>query len=139
MRWPNHPAPGKAGIACRLTTGHHWPGLPEPGRYPLRTRMKRPTLCFLLALASLSPCVADVTKLPQEHRKVLEDSSRFREVHVTTNLPPAIVALCADNRGRLAEPDQKWEATDVISDPLLPRKRLIWAAFAGEYYVVHYE
>ena len=28
----NHPAPGKAGIASRLAIGHHWPGLPEPGR-----------------------------------------------------------------------------------------------------------
>jgi hypothetical protein len=28
----NHPAPGKAGIAPRLAIGHHWAGLPEPGR-----------------------------------------------------------------------------------------------------------
>ncbi len=28
----NHPAAGKAGIASRLAIGHHWPGLPEPGR-----------------------------------------------------------------------------------------------------------
>jgi uncharacterized protein YceK len=30
---PNHPASGKAGIARRLTIDHHWPGLPEPGRW----------------------------------------------------------------------------------------------------------
>jgi hypothetical protein len=30
---PNHPAPGKAGIASRVTIGHHCPGLPEPGRW----------------------------------------------------------------------------------------------------------
>jgi hypothetical protein len=29
---PNHPAAGKAGIDSRLAIGHHWPGLPEPGR-----------------------------------------------------------------------------------------------------------
>ena len=29
---PNHPAPGKAGIASRLAIGHRWPGLPEPAR-----------------------------------------------------------------------------------------------------------
>jgi hypothetical protein len=46
--------------------------------------------------------------------------------------------LCADN-GRLAEPGQKWNATDAIIDPTLPGKRLIWAAVGGEYYVVHYE
>ena len=28
----NHPAAGKAGIALRLTVGHHRPGLPDPGR-----------------------------------------------------------------------------------------------------------
>jgi hypothetical protein len=41
--------------------------------------------------------------------------------------------------GKLAEPGQKWNATDAISDPTLPGKRLIWAAVGGEYYVVHYE
>jgi hypothetical protein len=29
----NHPAAGKAGIASGLAIGHHWPGLPEPGRW----------------------------------------------------------------------------------------------------------
>jgi len=31
--WPNHPAPGKAGSASRLTIGYHWLGLPAPGRW----------------------------------------------------------------------------------------------------------
>ena len=101
--------------------------------------MKRIALCLLLMLAIHSHCAAEVTRLPTKHRKVIEDSSRFHEIHSTTNLPPAIVALCADAGGRLAEPGQKWEPTDVISNPSLPRKRLIWAAVAGEYYVVHYE
>lgn len=29
---PNKPAAGNAGIAPRLTIGHHWPGVPEPER-----------------------------------------------------------------------------------------------------------
>ncbi len=101
--------------------------------------MKRIGLYLFLGVAIQSACFAEVTKLPKEHRKVLEDSSRFREVLATTNLPPAIVALCSDDSGRLAEPGQKWEATDAITDASLPRKRLIWAAVSGEYYVVHYE
>jgi hypothetical protein len=101
--------------------------------------MKNLVLCILLATALQSHCLAEVTKLSAGHRKVLEDSSRFRTVLTTTNLPPSIVALCADAAGNLAEPGQKWEATDVINDPSLPRKRLIWAAVAGEYYVMHYE
>lgn len=83
--------------------------------------------------------LADVTKLSAGDRKVLEDSARFHEVHAVTNLPPAVIAICADTAGRLAEPGQKWEATDHITDSSLPRKRLIWAAVAGQYHVVHYE
>jgi hypothetical protein len=102
--------------------------------------MKLIGLCLLFALAIQSFCCADVTKLPAEDRQVLLDASRFREVHATTNLPPAILALSdGGGDGKLAEPGQKWNATDVITDPTLPGKRLIWAAVGGEYYVVHYE
>jgi len=93
---------------------------------------------LLFAVAIQSWCCGDVTKLPAEDRRALQDSSRFHEVHSTGDLPAAIVALCADD-GRLAEPGQKWHATDAITDPTLPGKRLIWAAVDGEYYVVHYE
>ena len=93
---------------------------------------------LLFAVAIQSWCCADVTKLPAEDRRALQDSSRFQEVHSTGDLPAAIVALCADD-GRLAEPGRKWNATDAITDPTLPGKRLIWAAVDGEYYVVHYE
>jgi len=101
--------------------------------------MKRISLCFLLVAAMQNFCHADVTKLSTELRKALQDSSRFHEVKTTTNLPAAVMALCADDGGRLAEPGEKWEAADVISDPTLPRKRLIWGATDGENYVVHYE
>ena len=94
--------------------------------------------CLLFALAIQSLCCADVTKLSSEDRKVLQDSSRFHEAHSTGDLPAAIVVLCAGD-GTLAEPGQKWNATDAIVDPTLPGKRLIWAAVGGEYYVVHYE
>ncbi len=39
----------------------------------------------------------------------------------------------------MAEPGQNWQATDVISGPPLPGRRLIWAATVGDYSVVHYE
>ena len=93
---------------------------------------------LLFAIAIPSFCSADVTKLSTEDRRALQGSSRFHEVHSTADLTSAIVVLCTDN-GRLAEPGQKWNATDVITDPTLPAKRLIWAATSGEYYVVHYE
>jgi hypothetical protein len=105
------------------------------------------TSFFAVAIQIL--CCADVTKfdtanpsgggLSAEDRKVLLDFSRFHEVRSTSELPPAIVALCAGDKGRIAEPGQKWNATDAISDPTLPGKRLIWGAVGGEYYIVHYE
>src|SRR5438132_13250923 len=101
--------------------------------------MKLIGLCLLFALVIQSSCCADVTKLSSEDRRVLQDSSRFHEVHSTNDLPSAIVALCTGDHGRLADPGQKWNATDVITDPTLPRKRPISAAVGGEYYVVHYE
>jgi hypothetical protein len=89
---------------------------------------------FAVAIQNL--CYADVSKLAAEDRKVLQDSSRFHEVHSTSDLPPAILTLCGT---KLADPGQKWNATDAITDPTLPGKRLIWAAAGGDYYVVHYE
>jgi hypothetical protein len=97
-------------------------------------------LYLLFAIAIPSLCCADVTKLPAEDRKALLDASRFHEVHATTDLPSAILALCdGGGDGKLAEPGQNWNATCVITDPTLPGKRLIWAAVGGEYYVIHYE
>ena len=100
------------------------------------TRMKQITLYMIFGIAVHGLCCAEVTKLSAEDRKVLQDSSRFHEVHLTTDLPSAIVALCGD---KLAEPGGKWNATDAINDPTLPAKRLIWGATGGDYYVVHYE
>ena len=102
--------------------------------------MKHFTLHLLFAVAIQSLCYGDVTKLPAADRKVLQDSARFHEVHSTSALPSAILALCdGGGDGKLAEPGQKWNATCVITDPSLPGKRLIWAAVGGDHYVVHYE
>ena len=102
--------------------------------------MKDIGLCLLFALAIQTLCCGDLTKLPTEDRKALLNASRFHEVRSTTDLPSAILALCdGGGDGKLAEPGQKWNATDAIIDPTLPGKRLIWAAVGGDYYVVHYE
>ena len=107
----------------------------------------RHSLYLLFAVAIQSFCYGEFATanpsgggLSAEDRKLLLDSSRFHEVHTTTGLPPAILALCdGGGDGKLAEPGQKWNATDSITDPTLPGKRLIWAAVGREYYVVHYE
>jgi hypothetical protein len=102
--------------------------------------MKHINLYLIFAVAIHSLCCADVTKFPAEDRKASQDSARFHEVHSTSALPAAILALCdGGGDGKLAEPGQTWNATCVITDPSLPGKRLIWAPVGGEYYVVHYE
>jgi hypothetical protein len=102
--------------------------------------MKRVSLCLLFAAAIQSLCYSDVTKLGAKDREALQDASRFHEIHSTSDLPPAVLALCdGGGDGKLAEPGGKWNATDAIIDPTLPGKRLIWAAVGGDYYVVHYE
>ena len=111
--------------------------------------MRRTAFYLLCAVEIQSLSYAEVTKfatanpsgsrLPVADRKALEDSSRFHEVHSTSDLPPAIVAICAGDKNNLAEPGGKWNPTDVVLDPTLPSKRLIWAARGGDYYVLHYE
>src|SRR5207248_11077112 len=93
------------------------------------TRMKHIRLYLLFAVTIQSLCWGDVTKLSTQDRKALESASRFHEIHSTSDLPRAVLALCdGGGDGKLAEPGQKWNATDAIIDPTLPGKRLIWAA-----------
>jgi hypothetical protein len=101
--------------------------------------MTRFVLCLFAVMAAQTFCHADVKKLPANDQKMLLDAARFREIQGTTNLPPGVFSRCADLKGRLAEPGQKWEPTDEITDEKLPTRRLIWAVTDGDYYVVHYE
>jgi hypothetical protein len=103
------------------------------------TRMKLLGLWLVVAVATQTLYYADVTKLSADDRKVLENVSRFHEVHSIGDLPIAVVALCTGDHGKIADPGQNWNATDAITDPALPGKRLIWAAVGGNYYIVHYE
>jgi hypothetical protein len=112
--------------------------------------MKYLRLYVLFAFSIHNLCYGDTTKfatanpssggLAAEDRKVVQDASHFHEVRTTGGLPPAILVLCdSGSDGKLAEPGEKWNATDSITDPTLPGRRLIWAAIGGDYYVVHYE
>lgn len=104
------------------------------GRY-----VKRVGVYFGLLFAIQSLCCGDVTNLSAEDRKALQYSERFHEIHLTSDLPLAVVSVCAGENAKLANPGEKWNATDVITDSNLPAKRLIWAAVDGQYYIVHYE
>ena len=73
-----------------------------------------------------------------DDRQVLQDASGFKEISAKAKLPPAVVALCTDKTGKLAEPGKRWNSGCVIN-PDLASNRLIWAATNDDYYVVHYE
>jgi hypothetical protein len=101
--------------------------------------MKRAALLLLAVVMLQAPAHARTIRLSPPDHKVLENFSDYRQITNVSDLPPELVTCCADSNGHLANPGQKWEATDVITDKKLPHKRLIWAANKGDYYVVHYE
>jgi hypothetical protein len=109
-------------------------------------RKTRPLLFhFLFAAGIFAGLLADFAgpvaegKLPPDLRKAVLRSGAFHEIQTTKEIPAPIMGLCAQHRERMAEPGQKWQVTDVITEPNLPIERLIFAATDGVYYVVHYE
>jgi len=102
--------------------------------------MKRIALLFLLTLFLMpTDNRAAVNHLSNSHRELLEHITLFRPVKSKSEIPSAVLALCADSNGRLADIGGRWEATDLITNNKLPQKRLIWAAVYQNYYLVHYE
>ena len=102
------------------------------------SQMKQ-SILFLLFLSTVQPLIgADEYHLSQDQRNVLTDVPHFQEAYRSTNIPPEVLTLCDAGTTGLAEPGQKWNASDTI-DPNLPRKRLIWIATKDEFYVIHYE
>lgn len=101
--------------------------------------MKQIGLCLLFVLATQGVCLADTTNAPAVDEKIAQMLGQYHEVRSVTNLPPSVFKLCADLNKRLANPGEKWEATDVITDERVPRHRMIWAVTHNRSYIVHYE
>jgi hypothetical protein len=99
--------------------------------------------CLAFSIAWLvlfcgSTSFAKVSNLAAAHRQVLE-SERFVEKRTTRSLPGPVIELVAGPGEKMADPGQNWRATDVVIEHGLPLTRLVWAAIAGDYYVLHYE
>jgi hypothetical protein len=94
-------------------------------------------LCLVIALPFSAR--GEAKELRAEHRRALEAAANFHPLAHTGDIPSELLALVAGRDGKIAEPGEKWEPTDAVSDTSLPAKRLIWAASDGHYYVVHYE
>ena len=60
-------------------------------------------------------------------------------IRTTAELPRPVIDLIVGKDQPLADPDGKWETTDVIMDEKTPRRRLVWAVADGPFWLVHYE
>jgi len=104
-----------------------------------QARIARALCGALLALAIATTALAHVTHLTPEYQKLLRARHRFHALLQAANLPPPVLALCADERGKLADPHGRWQSGSTLASTPLPMKRLIWAVTDGTHYVVHYE
>jgi len=76
-----------------------------------------------------------------EKRRVLDDE--FRLVRSTEEMPQVLKQPFASATGQpqfaLANPGQKYQVTDVIDEPGLPRRRLLFAGESSKSWFIHYE
>jgi hypothetical protein len=66
----------------------------------------------------------------------------YRIVQKVAHLPAGIQKLYTvkgGSRVAIADPGERFEATDVVTDPDLPRRRLIFAGVAQDCAFIHYE
>ncbi len=96
-------------------------------------------ICLLTVFLLPSDNRAAINHLSDSQRKLLADVTLFRPLQSKSEIPSAVLVLCSDLNGRMADIGERWEATDVITNETLPRKRLIWAVVHQDYYLVHYE
>jgi hypothetical protein len=104
----------------------------------------------LLCLLAVSVCLAGVAgsqtpsspTLTPTQRAHLKDE-RFQLVTSVRGLPlgvrEALQALFGTGSLDIAEPGAEFQATDVVVNPRLPRRRLVAAGCSSDHCVVHYE
>jgi len=81
--------------------------------------------------------------LPDELTIALAQPNNFRVYRTVANIPDSVRSAFAkaadENSFLMADPNGRWESTDVIRDPQLPRRRLASAAVSEELYLLFYE
>jgi hypothetical protein len=104
----------------------------------------------LLCLLAVSLCLAGVARsqtlpspsLTAAQRAHLKEE-RFQAVTSVRGLPlgvrEALQALFGTGSLDIAEPGAEFQATDVVVNPKLPRRRLVAAGCSSDHCVVHYE
>jgi len=103
----------------------------------------RPTTAKLATAAQIKADRLHEYPLPDELINALVKPSNFRVYRSVANVPDPVrssFAKAADeNSFLMADPNGRWEATDVIRDPRLPRRRLASVAIAEELCFLFYE
>ena len=136
-----HPIPATwpAGFGVSSMTGI------DPVRIFDRLRLFNPKfllngwVCLLATAFFVTNSRADVSHMPSHLRAILVDAARFHNIDKVDEIPTSVVELVGDTNGNLANPEEEWQATDVVVEPAVPAKRLLWAASDGTHVVVHYE
>jgi hypothetical protein len=76
-----------------------------------------------------------------EKKRVLD--GEFRVVRATGEMPlvlkQAFAAATGEQQFALANPGQKYQVTDVVDEPGLPRRRLLFAGESQKSWFIHYE
>jgi hypothetical protein len=109
-------------LGAGILASHPWRDSTEPlGESPLITyeSTSAPDPTVRQFLEGDFALIRDVKSLPRPVRQAFTEAGGSRLV--------------------LADPGQRFEATDVIRDTSLPRKRLIFAGVSGNKCFVHYE
>jgi hypothetical protein len=97
---------------------------------------------FSLILSGTA-CFAALPHLSPADRALIEGATHVPLIHTIRDIPSDILRACASSAPghdfRIADPRQPFRAGDVVRDPNVPHRRLIWAARIPGHYVIHYE
>ena len=105
---------------------------------------RRISLCFLaLLLFSIALSAQQFHKRLSAAEKEHILDGQFNEVTKTDDMPAAVkqafAKLTSESSFALANPGQKYQATDFVVDRSLPRRRLVFAGVRSAEWFIHYE
>jgi hypothetical protein len=100
------------------------------------------TLAFFLLCTSVSSS-ASITKLSSEAKEYMLRTDVFSGISGVREIPASVLMkfaeIAKDPNLKIANPGEKFQATDVISEEGLPSRRLIFGGISKDYCLIHYE
>jgi hypothetical protein len=96
----------------------------------------------LFLLCIYVPSGASITQLSPEAKEYLLKEDSLKSISRVEEIPPAVFRKLAemikDPNLKLAEPWEKYQSTDVITEEGLPYRKLIWGGVSKDYCLIHY-